>query len=266
MDIFECLVDSKKLSATNKAWNQLMLNKSWVVGSVSSLIHQSNFRSKEEWKTYYFETGKRRKVLMKEFSKKEQNKMNSVEPQTINGSRGFRKEMKTLNFTYGRTIEDLNLLGDILYGAMRATKPDLNISRKECRYMVFYRVIGETWNGIQKREVHTIETLLKTFSESNVTIKRIKGAKDAQYEVDAELFQNNNRIGGLQIKPQSYREKFELQKETNQMNKIKNDNYTKTFGVPVYYIFSTVNGEIVNRDVLTEIGNKLMPREEQDNK
>lgn len=185
-----------------------MLNKSWVIGSVSTLIHQSKFRSKEEWKTYYLETGKRRQEKMKQFPIKEQNKMNSVEPQTINGTRGLRQEIKALNYEYGRTMDELNLLGDILYGAMRATQPDFYISRKECRYMVFYRVIGDTWNGIQQREVHTIESLLKTFSESsesNVTIERIKGAKDAQYEVDAELYQDGKLICGIQIKPQSYR-------------------------------------------------------------
>ena len=60
MDLFQNLIDLNKFKSTNAIWNELKLNSPWSVGYVTNLIESSIFSSKEEWRDYYYNSGKER--------------------------------------------------------------------------------------------------------------------------------------------------------------------------------------------------------------
>lgn len=250
MDIFECAIPKVKLSYTNDIWNNMKLNNPWIIGTVTAIIQQQPFASKEEWKAYYFQTGASRLELLENVSPDDRLRLQSIEIWNFNKCSDPRAN--SINKVYGRTKDELNSIGDIMYGAIRATNNPHHITRHDCRYIVQYRILGETWNGLMRREKATIATLSNVFGE-DFSVEKVDGVTDIKYEVDAEIFHKGKLIAGVQIKPKSYQTNFAGNQKAYAINERKNKAYTKLKDVPVFYIYSDTKGTIYNFDILKEI-------------
>lgn len=249
-DIFECAIPKEKLSYTNEIWNNMKLNNPWIIGTVTAIIQQRTFASKEEWKEYYFQSGLSRLELLQDVSPEDRLRLQSIEMWNFNTCSDSR--VNSINKAYGRTKDELNAIGDILYGAVRATDNPHCVTRNDCRYMVQYRVLGETWNGLIRREKATITTLQSVFGE-DYSIEKVDGVTDIKYEVDVEIFHHGELIAGIQIKPKSYQSNFAGNQKAYAINARKNKAYTDLKDVPVFYIYSDTKGTIYNFETLKEI-------------
>lgn len=242
-DVFECVIPKQKLAYTNKLWNELKLNSPMNVGYVSNLIESRTFETKEEWRDFYYESGRKRLEEMKRLG---------IDRRNIHDSR-----YKKLATSYGRTVEELRELGKIMYQALQEQGNPLNITYRECVYLVKYRVMGETWNGIVMRERNTIQTLQQQFPE--YIFQPTTGEDDYKYAVDYEVYLNNQLVAGLQIKPLSYQNsKLSAVKTVKKANELKNQAYTEKFQVPVLYVYSSGKGFIYNQEVLEELKNSML--------
>lgn len=251
MDLFENKMDLKKFSSTNLLWNTLKLNYPWSIGRVSQIIYNKKFKTKEEWEEYYFYSGEIRKNKINELNDFTKNILSSNEQPSIK----LKYDILRLNLDYGRTKNDLMYKAFLLYDAISKQGNPLNISFKECIYIIKYRIICETWNGIMIREKNTIKTIASKFNKYNLNIIKTKGNIDVKYEVDYEIYFREKLICGLQIKPLSYK-KFNSSK-LKEHNLKKNKEYEKEFHVPVFYIYSKENGKIENLDELSQINDIL---------
>lgn len=249
-DIFELAIPRNKLSFTNGIWNNMKLNHPWIVGMVTAIIQQRSFANKEEWREYYFQSGEERLNKIAEVSPEDRLRLRSIEVWNFNSCSD--KALNDINTTYGRTLDELKMIGDVMYGAVRSTRNPHHITRHDCHYMVQYRLLGETWNGLMKREKNTITTLENTLGDS-FTVEKVDGLTDIKYEVDAEVYHEGRLIAGVQIKPKSYQYKFQNNQKTYAINAYKNDAYTKLKDVPVFYIYSDTKGTIFNIETLQEI-------------
>lgn len=253
LELFECEISREKLAATNKMWSKIKLNNPWMVGTTSALIQQHVFRTKEEWKLYYFETGLRRIEALNKVSKEDRSVLTSLNPKQSYSCKSY--DNNSFNLYNGRTKQELCLIGDVLYGEMmKIGNPD-KVTRRDCRYSVYYRVIAETWNGYV-REENTMTNLLGILGE-RIEITKTSGRVDSLYAVDAEIQLNGKLVCAIQIKPDSYRKNFASNEKYRQINKEKNDNYTNKYGVPVVYIYSEHDGEILNKESIETIKNTM---------
>lgn len=252
-DIFENTMDKKKFQYTNRIWNEARLNTGWSVGYVSDLINRNHFRTKEEWKEFYYNSGEERGKRIAEMNLTEDQKNKLYR---ANVAHSLPQEIKDLNYKYGRTRESLIHKGRLLYQAVLKDGNKLNLTEKECVYAVMFRVLGETWNGIVIREQNTVKNLNKSLTDMgySVDIRKTEGSFDYKYEVDFEVFVGDKLICGIQVKPESYRrgETKELI-VTKQINKVKNDKYEEEFGKRVYYVYSKTDGTILNSEVINDI-------------
>lgn len=252
MDIFINKLDNQKFQYTNKIWNKLELNKAWSVGLLSKLINQRNFRSKEEWKEYYFESGNKRLEIVNDRDYIVQ----SILGQRIKPTSKLNNKYIDTNYNYGRTKQELEYKGFILYDEILKRGNPLKITLKECQYAILFRVICETWNGIVQRERNTIETLKGIFSNiADLSFDKTSGERDSLYEVDYDVFYKDKIICGLQIKPDSYI-KFN-DSNLKKLNKIKNDKYKEKYNADVIYIYSSLDGKISNREIVELIKSKI---------
>lgn len=260
-DLYVLALPDKKLSSTNKIWNQMKLNHPWILGSASTLIGQRDFQTKEEWRDYYFETGHTRLRLLEEVKESDYTaytRLTSIENYNFFSCKEGKHTR--LNTAYGRTPEELNSIGDILYGGIKATGNPAGLTRKECHYLVLYRLLGETWNGIQKRERNTVITM-KNVLGSEYSVTSTDGKIDTLYEVDAEVYHQDKLVAGVQIKPLSYKNHFDGKEDVLALNKAKNDAYTEDMGAPVFYIYAKTDGSIYNAEVLADIHKLTQTRE-----
>ena len=248
MDIFDNKLNIKKFQYTNKIWNELGLNKAWSIGVVSKIIYQRNFRTKEEWKEYYFESGKKRLEYIK--NKSLLTKSILIQPNTR-----LNQQYIDTNYNYGRTEDELNYKGFLLYDEIIKRGNPMGLTINECQYAVKFRVICETWNGIIKREQNTIETLKNYFKDEDISFKKTNGDRDALYEVDYDVFVKNKIICGLQIKPKSYLS-FKDEK-LKKLNLLKNKKYKDKYNADVLYIYSQIDGTILNKEIIKEIKNRI---------
>lgn len=247
MEEFVLGIDRAKFSSTNEKWNQLMLNDPWSVGYVSTLIELQPWPSKEDWESFYYESGRQRKIrlganaaLLEDYSLVRTNK-SRVDALPYN--------IKNLNTQYGRTQEDLALKAQTLYNAVKNNGYGLTL--EECVECVRFRVICETWNGIILRENNTVQTLQAYFPQLAFT--KTSGEDDHRYAVDFEIALSGILICGIQVKPKSYTWTAPYIIKARSANRVKNAEYSRIKGVPVYDVISKANGEILNPSVLEDI-------------
>jgi hypothetical protein len=249
VELFENKVDALKFKSTNYLWNRLRLNHPWTVGYVSSLIESKPFSTKEEWKEYYYRSGEERLKIIHQQCTEEQKKslFDFKNPNPF-----LPKELKTLNLYYGRTEEELNKVGEYMYEKILEEGNPYHITLGECIYMVKFRVIGETWNGIIMREQNTIKTLKKAFP--TLSFKKVDGEKDFKYAIDYELYEGEKLLCAIQIKPISYKKGYSKEIVRAKMaNEAKNNKYREDFHADVFYIYSDSRGNIENTEVLSQI-------------
>lgn len=248
MDEFVLKIDTIKFRTTNGFWNDLMLNDPWSVGYVTTLIELIPFQKKEDWEDFYYNSGKQRQQLVNALNLNEQKIVNNeslirVSKNTINA---LGWDLKNLNTQYGRTKEQLNKKGQILYETVKANGLDLTLA--ECFECVRFRVICETWNGVIIRERNTINSLQKAFP--TIEFRKVSGEIDHAYAVDYEVLKNGSLVTAIQIKPRSYTGNAPYIQKARNANKHKNQEYFKKYGVPVFDVISDNKGNILNTEVL----------------
>lgn len=251
MEEFVCDISRDKLSKTNRIWGLSKLNAAWTIGMVSTLCTAKKFTSKEEFKEYYFESGMRREEIIKTLPEEEQRLATSIRmPAFIKTN---YPHIHKLNTTYGRTIEQMRFIGDLFYSCIEKDESLNFITRRDARYLVLYRVIAETWNGIGLREMNTIASINRLFKQHNLDWRcsKIAGELDGRYEIDAQIVDGQGRLLlAIQIKPKSYRGQYGLKAETESWNTVKNKEFRVQYGKPVVYVYSTTRGEILNPEAL----------------
>jgi len=226
----------------------LGLNKSWEIGNLSSIIKQKSFKCKEDWYGYYFESGEKRLIEIEKLNETEKELLNNDHP-TEN------KKLNILNFNYGRTKKEIAEKGVILFNALEKEGNPHQLTKKECMYIAFYRIICETWNGIMCREMNTIDYLTNQLNKYGYEVFLIdtSGRFDACYGVDFELYHEGYIVCGIQIKPISYTKNNVGLKKSIELNHVKNNNYSHKFNRKVHYIYSKQNGYIENQEIIEEI-------------
>lgn len=241
-------IDAAKFRSTNAIWNDLMLNSPWSVGYVTTLIESRPFENKESWENFYYESGKQREQLISGLNTDVQLLLNneSLVKHNHNQANSLSWDLKNLNNQYGRTKETLYHKGLILYQNVKNNGFGLTIN--DCFECVRFRVICDTWNGVEIREKNTVANLLKQFPE--IVFKKVSGEIDHTYAVDYELFKNGLLKSAIQIKPSSYTGNAPYIQKARQANQLKNQKYLQLFGVKVYDVISDFKGNILNGDVL----------------
>ena len=252
LDLFENEMEPDKFRYTNAIWNELRLNTSWSIGSVTSLIEKGTFRTKEEWKEFYFHSGSQRLEKLKQMNLSDDLKRKVI---LIRPDGKIPNSVKQLNYEYGRTRSSLAFKGEVLYNEIVKRGNPYGLTKRECQYAVFYRVIAESWNGVVVRERNTMDTLQVELKKREVDVlcKKTSGRIDYTYEVDYELFKDDKLLCGIQVKPPSYLQNTSYLKETKEVNEYKNKKYKKDFKRDVFYVYSKTNGEIVNDEIIDEI-------------
>ncbi|MEZ4792446.1 MAG: hypothetical protein R2783_02950 [Gelidibacter sp.] len=75
MDEFINRLDTALFESTNGLWNDLMLNDPWSVGYVTTLIELKTFNGKDDWESFYYQSGEERNSKITELSIEHQNKI-----------------------------------------------------------------------------------------------------------------------------------------------------------------------------------------------
>ena len=120
MDEFILSIDSNKFRSTNSTWNNLMLNNPWSVGYVTTLIELVEFQSKEEWESFYYESGKKRNQILEKLPLDKQALIKDF--QLIRTNPNVVSSLswgdKNINTQYGRTQSDIVERGTVLYNGV----------------------------------------------------------------------------------------------------------------------------------------------------
>ena len=255
MDEFENTLNIGKFESTNGIWNQLMLNDPWSVGYVTTLIESKIFKSKEDWESFYYSSGEQRNNQLSKLPQDISNKLNDEQLVRIDKPQIERMEwdMKNLNYQFGRTKEQFNIKGNILF--KEAQKRNIEISEEECIEAVRYRTVCQTWNGVVIREQRTIALLKQIFP--SIIFEKTIGEFDYEFAVDYQLNYKGKLICGIQIKPNSYVvSNAPYVRAAREANRKKNESYIQKYGVRVFDIIFE-KGNILNKQVLEEIKNLL---------
>lgn len=251
MNEFILSIDPNKFRSTNSTWNNLMLNNPWSVGYVTTLIELVEFQSKEEWESFYYESGKKRNQILEKLPLDKQALIKNF--QLIRTNPNVVSSLswgdKNINTQYGRTQSDIVERGAVLYNGVKNNGYGLTL--EECIECVRFRVICDTWNGVIFREANTIKNLRSIFPLFE--FRKTPGEVDYTYAVDYEVFQGGRQLFGLQIKPKSYTWNAPYILNARRANSVKNRTYTNLKGVPVFNVISKSNGEIENIEVLDQI-------------
>lgn len=224
MDEFVCSLDYTRRESTNDAWNKLNLNSKWSVGCVSELIQSKKWSSKEEWESFYYNSGEERLSLISG----NENVLNNFRMSFWQHSKQ-PDELKSINYYHGRTREDLMEKARVLYDAVKGN--GYNLSLDECFECVRFRTICQTWNGIVIAEGKCIDLLRRKFS--NYEFRKAEGDVDYDYEVDYEVYYKDKLVLGLQIKPNTYFGNSDYLRDARQINARKFRAYKESRGVEV---------------------------------
>lgn len=257
MDIFENKIQPFKFRSMNFIWNNLTLNSPWSVGYVSTLIESQTFKTKEEWKAFYYKSGEERLRKIEERCTPTQKALLLDHTKSYNQ---LPKELRDLNFLYGRTEKELNEKGRYMYNEIVKEGNPFVLTLAECIYAVKYRVMGETWNGIVARERNTVLTLGRLFPE--LQFDKVDGELDYKYGIDYEIYDEKDLLCAIQIKPLSYEKgNSPAIQKAKKANEKKNAEYEKRYQSNVLYVYSNSKGQILNEDVTKSIHAKKAQKE-----
>lgn len=250
MDEFVCNLDYQRRESTNEAWNSLNLNSKWSVGCVSELIQSKKWNSKEEWESFYYNSGAERLLLVGDNA------------DVLNDFRmsyweynSQPDELKAINYYHGRTRDDLMEKAKVLYEAVKGGR--YNLSMEECYECVRFRTICQTWNGIVVAEGKCVQMLQKKFPDFE--FRKVEGDVDYDYEIDYEVFRDNALVLGIQIKPYTYLGKSNYLYSARQINARKFRSYKESRGVDVLLVIYNKRSPeyITNMDRIDIVLNSL---------
>lgn len=242
--IFNLNIDKHLFRSTNNIWNALKLNDPWSVGYVTSLIDNPSITDESSWEAFYYNSGMERKNILAALSTSTQDILNNrLLPYSYNDIFDtLSKDMKAINYNYGRSKTDLQYKAEILHHHCKKSNINSNIDQiQEC---VCYRIIGETWNGIILREKNTIDSLVKIYP--TLEFEKTEASFDHQYAVDYNAYLGTRLVCGIQIKPKSFLSNKSYILKAKRANATKNKKYSKEFGVPSIDIISSQKGQIYN--------------------
>ena len=254
MDAFKNPLEKSRFEFTNAPWNRLRLNDPWSVGYVSSLVVYRDFRKKEEWESFYYQSGKLRNERLLTQKEEDQHRLNNFQLILTHPEQVYQIDprLRTINTSYGRTRDQLMERAAVLYNYLLGRGS--NLSLKECFECVRFRTIGQTWNGIVLREKNTLQRLREYFPECNWI--STDGEFDHRYAVDYEILCNGKRVAAIQIKPRSYQQgKQPYLLKAREANRRKNLEYTRLFGCEVFDVISTTDGSLLNPEVIEKLRN-----------
>lgn len=255
MEEFENKLDLTKFRSTNAIWNRLMLNAPWSVGYVTTLIELEEWRTKEDWESFYYESGAQRKKEIEKLPSDKQSVLEDFQLVRTNNSKvqNLPYSLQNINTQYGRTEEDLAEKGRVLYEVIKDNGNGLTL--EECIECVRYRVICETWNGVVVREASTIKSLKTQFPQFE--FRKTPGELDFEHAVDYEVYKSDILIGAIQIKPKSYLWNAPYIRIARTANKRKQTNYFESTGIRVIDIISSSKGVIENQSEVTNYFNRI---------
>ena len=213
------------------------------VGQVSELILSNQFKNKDEWEKFYFESGKEMQKIINEQSK-------------ILKKTKLKKLISELSKKYGRTENELNekakKLLDWIPEEEIKLKSSLNnlgkITLEDCRKCMKQYVIDNTWEGIIKREEAVVKKLIKKGFKN---IKKTEGEIDTKFGVDREIFSEDGKKRiGIQIKPSNSR--------GSPLIDTHNQEAQSKYSGKVITIFSNTKGKIKDEEkIIQEIRKEL---------
>lgn len=249
---------SKGFRWTNDVWNELNLNAGWSIGLITKIVDDKQFESFKEWESYYFETGQIRQERLKRAIPTTRVRLIDLravykDPQTF--KKGLTNYEVDINEAHGRTMDELKGLARVMHEEIIKRGNPYDLSEEDCFTHVYIRVLDESYIGIQ-REVNTTKTLEKAYPE--LLFKPTPARKDKYYAVDVEVVDLTGKLlCGIQIKSPYFKNgKTNAMLNAKDYNLKKHGNYYRTFDVPAFFVQSTVEGEIVNKEIF-QILNQL---------
>lgn len=245
---------SQAFRSTNDPWNDLALNQGWSIGMVMNIAGSKTFSKFEDWESYYLKSGEERKEKLKTIPENIRTVLEDLRAHYVN-PRGFRQGLEwsyiNINDSMGRTLEDLKYLAVFLYDEVVRRGNPYGLTLEDCVNHTYIRVIDESFVGIL-REANVIESLRKEFP--GLVVKKTSGFIDRMYAVDAEIYNKNKLLCGIQIKsPYFIKGKTEQMKKSHEYNQQKMVKYRDKFSVHAHYVCAEVDGEIINQEVLNEL-------------
>lgn len=112
---------------------------------------------------------------------------------------------------------------------------------------VFYRVIGQTWNGMMN-ELECIRELSDYFK--NLDFVKAPYELDEEYCTDWQGFSNGKLLFGIQIKPLSYKMMSSpYQMQAKEYHKKQVEKYKERFGVAHFFIYHANNQMVLDGTV-----------------
>jgi len=215
------------------------------VGQVSELVLYKKLKFIKDWENFYFTSGRKRKKIIVQNSKKF-------------GKSKLKKLISGLNKSFGRTEEELEEKGEELFKYIPEETKRLsqaidvlkNITEKDCKDCIKQYVIDNTWVGIIKRENAVIKKLIKRGIKPE-NIKKTTGSIDTNLGVDREIFSDDMKKKiGLQIKPDNSRGGPLIDEHIKSAQ--------AKYKGRVITIFSNTKGKIRDEDkIIKEIKNEL---------
>lgn len=248
------LRSTRKFKSTNKIWNDLKLNQSWSIGYLTTLFKKQNFINIADWEIFYYKSGEERLMKINKLPPHKQNLLKRITfvPNMKEMSYLTKQEI-SLNKYYGRTETELIEIGKYMHKEICKRGNPLSIRLDECIDFVKIRVIDEISMGIE-RELNTIKELERIFP--NLRFKQVPVEIDSKYAIDCEVYNQNDRILALQIKSNAYKiNNSDILNDTKKFNEEKNTNYKSKYGVDVLYVYSEINGNILNTEIFDLINN-----------
>ena len=118
--------------------------------------------------------------------------------------------------------------------------PQYEYSIDECKYILYYITVCETWNGYLT-ECNFKETMHN--AKPQYDFRFSSKETDWNYGVDIEAFKDDTLKFAIQVKPETYKKFVQNHKDvTNKSNKKKQELYVNNFAVPVYTFLTNQTG------------------------
>lgn len=146
---------------------------------------------------------------------------------------------------YYLTPQREDRLGDVI----KEIAPILKASEEDVYDYVFYRVLGQTYNGYLV-ELNIIDELQNEFPELDML--KATYELDEKYFTDFECYSNDTLVFGSQIKPISYKYmSTPYQKRAKQNHEEQRKAYIHKYKAPHFMIFYD-NGEIIDKEKILD--------------
>jgi hypothetical protein len=155
------------------------------------------------------------------------------------------------NYFYGRTEEEISGLANEFYDKLRQDVPEHFFDLEKVKDFVEYKLFGQPWNNWLLRYSHAVTKIRS--KAPHLTIKRAKKNFASKYAVQSLIFVHNRpKAALLVLAPGWLTNKNLLFSLKNQIEE-RHTGYNRDFRAPVFILYSTTKGEVLNHNVLSAI-------------